>query len=177
MGYLTFNTRSNRVVIISFVIIRIFFKSVQCHISTYFNKDTRDLFMLCIVLMCQLYYCCSIILFVVRLFHSSFVQLFFSFDYFAFPLFIVCCSKKIDSILILDCIPGIYIPLYVKYLFIIIYASQINIIHQTSPTDFVLVLEWVAYYGHRHSGIYGINILQVVKECRRRDMFIIPQIL
>ncbi len=31
------------------------------HISTYFNKDTRDLFMLCIVLMCQLIMYCFII--------------------------------------------------------------------------------------------------------------------
>jgi hypothetical protein len=51
---------------------------MQCldgHISTYFNQDTRELFMLCIMLMCQLYrvdlllllvyYCCSLILFVV----------------------------------------------------------------------------------------------------------------
>jgi hypothetical protein len=57
MGYLTINTQSNRVVIISSVITRIFFNPVQClggHISTCSNKDTRDLFMLCIVLMCQL---------------------------------------------------------------------------------------------------------------------------
>ncbi len=57
MGYLTINTQSNRVVIISSVITRIFLNSVQCldgHISTCFNKDTRDLFMLSIVLMCQL---------------------------------------------------------------------------------------------------------------------------
>jgi hypothetical protein len=57
---------------------------MQCldgHISTYFNQDTCELFMLCIMLMCQLYrvdlllllvyYCCSLILFVVQLlFHS-----------------------------------------------------------------------------------------------------------
>jgi hypothetical protein len=49
-------------------------------------------------------------------------------------LFIVRCSKKKDSILILDCNPGILIPLYVKYLFIIIYTSQIYFIHLTAPT-------------------------------------------
>ncbi len=73
MGYLTINTRSNRVVIISSVITRILFNSVQCrdgHISTYFNKDTRDLFMLCIVLMCQLHRVAFII--VVHLFCSLF---------------------------------------------------------------------------------------------------------
>jgi hypothetical protein len=56
--YLTINTQLNRVVIISSVITKIFFNSVQCldgHISTCFNKDTLDLFMLCIMLMCQLY--------------------------------------------------------------------------------------------------------------------------
>jgi hypothetical protein len=75
MGYLTINTQSNRVVIISSVITRIFFNSVQCldgHILTCFNKDTRDLFMLCIVLMCQLY--CVLFIIVVR-----FISLLFDF--------------------------------------------------------------------------------------------------
>jgi hypothetical protein len=65
------------------------------HISTYLNKDTRDLFMLCIVIMCQLYrvlfyYCSSIIL--LFDFHSSFVRLLFSIQFFCsirFSLFIV----------------------------------------------------------------------------------------
>jgi hypothetical protein len=45
--YLTINTRSNRVAIISSVITRIFFFNSAIpdgHISTYFNKDTRDLY-------------------------------------------------------------------------------------------------------------------------------------
>jgi hypothetical protein len=99
-----------------------------------FNNDAHDLFMLCIVFMCQsyhvvFYYCCSII---VRFFIQFFVRLF------CFSLFIVHSAKEKDSILILDCIPGILIPLYkkyplyVKYLFIIIYASQINILPQTA---------------------------------------------
>ncbi len=105
MGYLTINTRSNRVVIISSVITRIYFNSVQCldgHISTCFNEDTRDLFMLCIILICQLYrvvfyYCCSIYFIVVRLsfeFCPYFVRLLFSFDSFDFSLFIFRCSKE-----------------------------------------------------------------------------------
>jgi hypothetical protein len=93
MGYLTINTRSNRVVIISSVITRIFFNSVQSldgYISTCFNKDTHDLFMLCIMLVCQLY-CVDLLLFF-NLFYccltfiqfcSSFVRLLFSFDSFA----------------------------------------------------------------------------------------------
>jgi hypothetical protein len=102
---------------------------VQClggHISTFFNKDTCDLFMLCIVFMCQLhrvvfYYCCSlllllfVILFVARLFRSSFVRLLFSFDSL---LFIVSLfkRKRVNS----D--PGLYSryfdpiqPLYLLY--------------------------------------------------------------
>jgi hypothetical protein len=51
MGYLTINTQSNRVVIISSVITRIFFNPVgvpgQSHFN-HFNQDARDLFMLCI---------------------------------------------------------------------------------------------------------------------------------
>jgi hypothetical protein len=52
---------------------------LDSHISTRLNKDTRDLFMLCIVVMCQLYRVVFII--VVRVFcslldfHSSFVVL------------------------------------------------------------------------------------------------------
>jgi hypothetical protein len=73
------------------------------HISSYCNKDTRDLFMLCIILVCQLY--CVVFIIVVQLilllfnFHSGFVRLLF--DY-CFPFnsfaFIVQCSlleKKI----------------------------------------------------------------------------------
>jgi hypothetical protein len=65
MQYLTINTRSNRVVIISSVITRIFLtlcNSGQSHFNL-FKKDTRDLFMLCIVFMCQLY--CVVFYFVV----------------------------------------------------------------------------------------------------------------
>jgi hypothetical protein len=132
MGYLTVNTRSNRVVIISSITARIFFNSVQCldgHISTYFNKDTCDLFMLCIVLMCQLHRVVFII--VVSLFCLLFdfpIHLLFDFcfiRFFCFSLFIVCCSKEKYSILTLDCIPGISILLYhCTRSTIIIYASQ-----------------------------------------------------
>jgi hypothetical protein len=78
-------------------------------ISTCFNKDTFDLFMLCMVLICQLhhvffYYCCLIYFTVVRfilllfdhsfVFYSSFVD-FCSFDYFCFDsTFIVHCSLE-----------------------------------------------------------------------------------
>ncbi len=116
-----------------------------------FNKDTRDLFMLYIMFMCQLYhalfyYCCSLFIIVVHLFcslfdfRSLFCSTFVSFDSYAFHSFVVHCSKEKDSILILDCIPGILIPLYEKYL---LYhctripspsSKSINIIHQTAPT-------------------------------------------
>ncbi len=150
MGCLTINTQANRVVIISTVITRIFFNSVQCldsHISTCFNKDTL-IYLFCAQCSCASYIVqyfitvVRLILFLVRLFRSSFGRLLFSFNYFAFSLFIVPCPKKKDLILILDCIPGILIPLYMKYLFIIIYASQINIIHQTAPTLSQYRSEW-----------------------------------
>jgi hypothetical protein len=114
MGYLTSNTRSNRVVIISSVITRIF---KLCSIPgrshfILFNKDTRDLFMLCIMCLWQLvifviYYCCSLFIVIIHLFcslfdsHSFFVQLF---------CFIVHCSKEKIRSLTLGCIPGILIP-------------------------------------------------------------------
>jgi hypothetical protein len=71
---------------------------------------------------------CGSIYFVVRFsseFCSSFVQLWFSFDSFAFSLFSVRCLKEKYSILILDCIPGISILLYhCTRSIVIIYASQ-----------------------------------------------------
>ncbi len=102
MGYLTINSRSNRVVIISSITTRIFFNSVQCldgHISTYFNKDTCDLFMLRIVLMSQLHRVVLIIVvslfcllfdFPIHLFCSTFV----SFDSFAFHCSLFVVQKK-----------------------------------------------------------------------------------
>ncbi len=118
---------------------------MQCldgHISTYFNKDTHDLFMLCIVLMCQLYHIVFIIVvrFLCLLFEFSFIfcSTFVSFDSFAFY-----CSlfkkKRFNS----D--PGLYsryfdpvvcevpaVPLYKKYHHHL--CKSINIIHQTAPT-------------------------------------------
>ncbi len=120
---------------------------MQClygHILTCFNKDTLDLFMLCIVLMCQLYrvvfyYCCSILLvlfiYFVRCSTFPFIvcSTFVSFDSFAFNLFIVHCLKRKYSVLILDCIPGILILLYKNYHHHHL-CKSINIIHQTAPT-------------------------------------------
>jgi hypothetical protein len=109
MGYLTIYTRSNRVVIISSVITRIVFYSVQCldgRISTYSIK-TLVIYLCCALYSCasysvhyfiivaRYYYCCSFILFVVRLFRSFFVQLLLSFDslLFIYSLFIVHWSE------------------------------------------------------------------------------------
>ncbi len=132
-----------------------------------FQEKHLCLFMLCIVLMCQLYRVVIIIVvrFILLLFDFHSILLFDSFAFHC-SLFIVR-RKQFNS----D--PGLqsryFDPLYVKYLFIIIYASQINIIHQTGCTIFVLVQLRVTYYNHRHSGIYGTNILQVVKVSRGRD--------
>jgi hypothetical protein len=82
------------------------------HISTCFNKDTCDLFMLCIELVCQLYRvllynCCSIYFVVVRLFICLlfiFCSTFVSFYYFV--RFNVHCSLLIGKIFNSD--PGLY---------------------------------------------------------------------
>ncbi len=75
-----------------------------------FNKDTHDLFMLWIMLVCHLLLCIIVIVvqFTVCL-YSTFVHC--SFDYFFFiQLSLFFVHQKKYSILILDCIPGILIP-------------------------------------------------------------------
>jgi hypothetical protein len=109
MGYLTFNTWSNRVVIISS---QGYFNSVQYrdgHISTCSIK-TIVIYFYCVYCVFSYRYslfiyccfiinrCCSFILFMPNSIHSLF-------DFCSF--FIV--QKRKDSILILDCIPGISI--------------------------------------------------------------------
>jgi hypothetical protein len=139
MGYFTVSTRSNRVVIISSVITRISFNSMQFldgHISTYFNNDSRELLMLCIILMCQLYRVDLII--VVCLFYSLFdfcsfyCSIFVSFDSFAF------IYSLFKEILNLDCIPGISILLY-HCPRTPSSSMQVNKHHTSDCTDFVLV--------------------------------------
>jgi hypothetical protein len=130
----------------------------DCHISTCFNKDTRKLFMLCILcfvpviysylfiyllfVYCYLLfiYWCSLFIIVVHLFCSLFDFSFtLLFDFVRFrsssipllSLFIVHCSKEKNSILILDCIPGISILNTTS-------SMRVNK-HQTAEgTDFVL---------------------------------------
>jgi hypothetical protein len=75
MRSLNINTQGNRVAIVSSIITKIFLTLCNAGWSHFnlSNKDTRDLFMLCIVLVCQLncvlfYYCCSIYFVVVQLF-------------------------------------------------------------------------------------------------------------
>ncbi len=144
MGYFTINIRSNRVVIISSVITRIFLTLCNAWTATFQPVSIKTLMIyLCVhsahvpVISCSIYFCCLIYFIVVRLlfeFCSSLVRLFFSFNSFVFHCSLFIVQRKKNSILILDCIPSISIPLYVKYLFIIIYASQMNMIHQTAPT-------------------------------------------
>jgi hypothetical protein len=85
--------------------------------------------MLCIVFMCQLNRVLFIIVvcYFVRCstFTSFFCSTFVLIRFLAFHLFVVHCSKEKDSILILDCTPGILILLYPLYKkTITIYASQ-----------------------------------------------------
>jgi hypothetical protein len=43
-------------------------------------------------------------------------------------------------------------------------SMQVNKHHTSDCTVFVLLKEWVAYYDHRHRGIYETNILRTVKQ-------------
>jgi hypothetical protein len=128
MGYLTINTRSNRVVIISSVIRRIFeLRAIPgwSHFNL-FNKDISDLFILCILCLCQLSFCnllCSLLIVVVHLFrslldsHLFLIQLLFHCSLFKRKRFNSdpgLCSRYFD-------------PAYHHHL-----CKSINIIHQTS---------------------------------------------
>ncbi len=98
-------------------------------------------------------YCCSFILFIVRLFIHLVVQFCYS-SILLFSSFILHCSKEKSSILILDCVLGISILHTTS-------SIRVNKHHTADSTDFVLVLERRTYYDHRHSGIDETNILQV----------------
>jgi hypothetical protein len=121
MGYLTINTRSNRVVIIINKDTRDYYIVYYVHVPV---NHVRYLLLLLIIYRSLIYFVhCSI-------FISFFVRLFF----------LIHCSKETDSILILDCISGISIPLDVKCCTRIPSPSmQVNKHHTSDCTDFVLV--------------------------------------
>ncbi len=112
------------------------------HISTYFNKDTRDLFMLCIMLVCQLNRVVFIIVvrFILLLFdfHLSYLRLLFDFCFHSILLlYTVHCLLFKKKIFNSD--PGLHsryfdpaVPLYKKYHHH--RCKSINIIHQTAPS-------------------------------------------
>jgi hypothetical protein len=143
MGYLTINARSNRVVVISSVITRIFFNSVQCldsHFSAYFNKDTHDLFMLCIMLVCQLYRVDLLLFFDLFCslfdFYSSFVHLLFDFCFHSIILLFIVQRKRFNS----D--PGLYSRYFdsiVREVPVHHHLCKSNKHHTLDCTDFVLV--------------------------------------
>ncbi len=148
--YLTINTRSNRVVIISSVITRIFLTLCNARRS-HFNKDTRDLFMLCIMLVCQLYrvlfdYCwfdyfsvvrfsfvfCSTFVFIqffcsIRFHCSLFTRKNMQFwSWFVFQVFRSCSSSMWSTH---NCATSSS-------------SKSINIIHQTAPSLSLFRSEW-----------------------------------
>jgi hypothetical protein len=105
------------------------------HILTFFNKDTRDLFIVHIVLVpvivFVIYYCCSLFIVVVHLFcyvfdfHSFFVRLLFHCSLFKRKRFNSdpgLCSRYFDPV-----VPAV--QEYHHHL-----CKSINIIHQTAPT-------------------------------------------
>ncbi len=118
-----------------------------------------------------IYRCCSFILFVVQ-FPFVLCSTFVLIQFFAFHFSLL---KRRDSVLILDCIPGISILLFNNCTCCTRIPSpsmQVNKHHTSDCTDFVLVQEQVAYYNHRHSRINETNILQAVKNSqssRERD--------
>jgi hypothetical protein len=148
---------------------------VQCldgHISTCCNKGTRDLFVLRIMLVYQLYrvvfyYCCSI----------YFIDVQFSFKFFFtfvfirfFCFFIVHCSLFKRKILNSD--PRLYSRYFdpvVREVPVHHLLCKSNKHHTSACTDFVLVLERMAFYDHRNSRIYRTNIFPSHKASRSRD--------
>jgi hypothetical protein len=116
------------------------------HISTCFNKDTRDLFMLCILCLCQLFihyryslfYLCSLFIIVVHLVCSLFdfsFTLSFNFILLRFFCFIVALFKreKINS----D--PGLYSGISILLFQYTTSSIRVNKHHTADSTDFVLV--------------------------------------
>jgi hypothetical protein len=125
------NTRSNRVVINSSVIIRILLTLCNTGTVTFqpFNKDTHDLFILCIMSMCQLIVFVIYYLLLVIYCYRSFILFIVQSSFFLCSTLLFHCSlfivQRKDSFLILDHIPGISILLYLLYKnTITIYASQ-----------------------------------------------------
>ncbi len=130
------------------------------------------LFMLCIVLICELYRVVFIIVvqFILLLFNFSFVfcSTFVFIQFFCF--FIVHCSLLKEKRLNSD--PGLYSRHFnpvVREVPVHHHLCRSNKHHTSDCSDFVLVWERVAYYSHRHSRIYGTHIIQVVKASRGRD--------
>ncbi len=149
--YLTNNTRSNRVVIISSVITRIVFNSVQFWMVTFkpFSKKTLMIYLCCTQCSCASY----IVQYFITVVRFLFVlcSTFVSFNSCSILLLQYSLFKEKDSILILDCIPGILIQLYKKYPFkqyvkYLLYhhhlCKSINIIHQTTPPLSQYGSEW-----------------------------------
>jgi hypothetical protein len=144
MGYLTFNTRSNGVVIISSVATKIFLSMCNTGTVTFQPISIKTIvnYFFCAYCVCASYiryhyllfiYLCLLFVIVVHLFCSLFDSCLF---YFLIS-FVVHCFKEKSSILILNCVQVFRsrcssTPHY-------LYES-INII-QADSTDFVLVSE------------------------------------
>jgi hypothetical protein len=133
---LIINTRANRVAIVCSVITRIFLPYANVGRSPFnlFDKDTCDLFMLWTMLVVPVivvYYCCYCSIYYLSLFDicSVFHSIILFYSILLFSWF---TSKY--SIMILDCIPGILIPLPVD-----ITIWQVNKHHTADCTVFVLV--------------------------------------
>ncbi len=134
------------------------------HISTCFNKDTCELFILCIVpvnhllALLVLFFCsrysllsfmyfvhCSILLFILLF---NFILLWF------FCFFVRCAFFERENFSSdPELCSGISIPLPVQVNLHTTPSIWVNKHHTADSTDFVLVLERRTYYDHRHSRI------------------------
>jgi hypothetical protein len=146
MRCLTINTRADRVAISS-VITRIFLNSVQCWTITFQPVSKRHSWFIYVVhsahvpvISCIIYYYYSVYFVVVWLFFHVL------FKFCSIRLF---CSLFIRKIFNSD--PG----LYSRYFALVVKklpspSMQVNKHHTSDCTVFVLVLERMAYYDHRH---------------------------
>jgi hypothetical protein len=127
MDYLNFNTRSNRVVIISSIIKRIFLTLCNTGTVTFQPVSIKTLVIYIYVHMCScqlvpIYTLLSFIYFV----HCSTI---YSFVFISHQFFVLLFKRK-RTILILNLFSGISIPLTVHHH----QYESLNIIQQTPPT-------------------------------------------
>jgi uncharacterized membrane protein len=142
LDYLTFNTRSNRVAIISSVITKIFLTLCNTETVTFQPVSIKTLMIyiyiycayvlvpvICyslFIYLCSLFIICCSFIFV----HCSTIYFIIVYFHFSSILCFICWLKEKRTILILNLCSGISIPLPANHH----QYESINIIQQTPPT-------------------------------------------